>query len=36
VRSRTHPETVLNDHAEWSRRWIDALETSKDMKAHRV
>jgi phytanoyl-CoA hydroxylase len=36
VRSRSHPETVLTDHAEWSRRWERALETSKGMKAHRV
>jgi phytanoyl-CoA hydroxylase len=36
VRSRAHPETVLTDHAEWSRLWEEALETSKGVKAHRV
>lgn len=36
VRSRNHPETVLTDHAEWSRRWEEALTTSVGAKAHRV
>lgn len=36
ARSRSHPETVLTDHAEWGRRWVDALETSKGVKAHRT
>lgn len=36
VRSRAHPETVLTDHATWSQRWVDALETSKGIQAHRV
>ena len=36
ARSRKNPDTVLTDHAEWSRRWIEALETSKGMKAHRT
>jgi phytanoyl-CoA hydroxylase len=35
ARSRQHPESVLTDHAEWSRRWIAALESSKGIKAHR-
>ena len=35
ARSR-HPETVLTDHAEWSRRWEQALENSRGIKAHRV
>ena len=35
ARSRLHPETVLTDHAEWSRRWQEALESSKNVKAHR-
>nr|CAA9253040.1 Phytanoyl-CoA dioxygenase [uncultured Armatimonadetes bacterium] len=36
ARSRAHPETVLTDHAEWSRRWVEALESSKGIRAHRV
>ncbi len=36
ARSRAHPESVLTDHAEWSRRWVEALENAKGMKAHRV
>lgn len=36
ARSRAHPETVLTDHAEWSRRWEEALEKSKGMHAHRT
>lgn len=36
ARSRRHPETVLTDHEEWSRRWIEALEKSKGLQAHRV
>jgi len=36
VRSRAHPETVLTDHAEWARRWEEALAQSKGMQAHRV
>jgi len=36
ARSLENPESVLNDHAEWSRRWIEALETSKGVKAHRT
>lgn len=36
ARSRAHPESALTDHAEWSRRWVEALETSKGAKAHRV
>ena len=36
ARSREHPESVLNDYKEWSRRWQEALESSKGMKAHRV
>jgi ectoine hydroxylase-related dioxygenase (phytanoyl-CoA dioxygenase family) len=35
ARSRQRPDSVLTDHAEWSRRWIDALESSKGIKAHR-
>lgn len=36
VRSRQDPESVLTDHAEWSRRWIEALANSQGIKAHRV
>jgi ectoine hydroxylase-related dioxygenase (phytanoyl-CoA dioxygenase family) len=36
VRSRRHPESVLTDHAEWSRRWVDALASAKGIQAHRV
>jgi ectoine hydroxylase-related dioxygenase (phytanoyl-CoA dioxygenase family) len=34
--SRKNPESVLTDHAEWSRRWKEALATSQGIKAHRV
>jgi ectoine hydroxylase-related dioxygenase (phytanoyl-CoA dioxygenase family) len=36
VRSRRNPESVLTDHAEWTRRWKEALATSQGIKAHRV
>jgi hypothetical protein len=36
ARSRAHPESVLTDHREWCRRWIDALEKAKGTHAHRV
>lgn len=36
ARSRNHPESVLTSHAEWSRRWIESLATSQNIKAHRV
>lgn len=36
ARSRMNPESELSDHAEWSRRWIEALESSQGIKAHRV
>ena len=36
ARSRAHPETVLTDHAQWSRLWAEALENAKGMRAHRV
>lgn len=36
ARSRRNPESVLTDHAEWSRRWKEALATSQGIKAHRV
>ena len=36
VRSRKYPASVLNDHTEWSRLWVDALANSKGIKAHRV
>jgi phytanoyl-CoA hydroxylase len=36
ARSRAHPESELTDHAEWSRRWVEALENSRGVEAHRV
>lgn len=36
ARSRRDPASVLTDHAEWSRRWKEALENSRGIKAHRV
>lgn len=36
ARSAAHPENVLTDHAEWSRRWVEALSTSQNVRAHRV
>src|SRR5579871_1141221 len=36
ARSRQDPESVLTDHAEWCRRWIAALESSKGIQAHRL
>ena len=36
ARSPSHPETVFTDHAEWSRRWTEALESAKGIKAHRT
>lgn len=35
ARSRLHPDTELWDHAEWSRRWQQALESAQGIKAHR-
>ncbi len=35
ARSRTNPESVLTDHAEWARRWAEALERGKGMRGHR-
>ena len=36
ARSRRAPECVLTDHGEWSRRWAEALESSRGMAAHRT
>ena len=36
VRSRSHPESVLTDHSEWARQWVEALAASEGMKWHRV
>lgn len=36
ARSRAHPERVLTDPAEWSRRWVEALAQAKGVQAHRV
>ena len=36
ARSHAHPEQELTDYAEWSRRWVEALENSRGIQAHRV
>ena len=36
ARSEKDPARVLTDHAEWSRRWAEALEAAKGIQAHRV
>lgn len=36
ARSQADPASVLTDHAEWSRRWAEALEAAKGIQAHRV
>ncbi|CAG7625689.1 phytanoyl-CoA dioxygenase family protein [Paenibacillus allorhizosphaerae] len=36
VRSKSHPDSVLNDHEEWCRLWEDALVSSKGQRGHRV
>jgi phytanoyl-CoA hydroxylase len=36
ARSLKDPASALTDHAEWSRRWIVALEASKGIQAHRT
>lgn len=36
ARSNAHPEQELTEYAEWSRRWVEALENSRGVKAHRV
>ena len=36
TRSRSHPETVLTDHAVWDQQWAEALESSRGVSAHRV
>ena len=35
ARSRANPQSELSDHAEWSRRWAEALERGKGMRGHR-
>ena len=35
TRSRSNPDSVLDDHAEWSRLWMEALEQSTGVRAHR-
>jgi ectoine hydroxylase-related dioxygenase (phytanoyl-CoA dioxygenase family) len=35
ARSRANPQSTLTDHAEWSRRWAEALERGKGMRGHR-
>ena len=36
ARSASHPESVLTNHAEWSRQWQEALANSVGIQAHRV
>jgi ectoine hydroxylase-related dioxygenase (phytanoyl-CoA dioxygenase family) len=36
VRSRSNPNSVLRDHAEWSRLWEKALASKEKVKLHRV
>lgn len=36
TRSRKNPETVCTSHEEWCTRWIQGLENSKGIQAHRV
>jgi phytanoyl-CoA hydroxylase len=36
VRSSAYPESALTDHAEWSRRWEEALAKPQTARAHRV
>ena len=35
ARSRSNPESVLTNHAEWDRLWAEALDNSKGIRAHR-
>jgi hypothetical protein len=35
VRSRSNPDSVLDDHAEWCQLWIELLEGSKGIAHHR-
>lgn len=36
ARSRAHPERELTDYNEWCRLWVDALNNSQGVQAHRV
>ncbi len=36
VRSRTNPAGVLTDHSQWCALWMEALESSKGKRLHRV
>ncbi len=36
ARSRRNPASELRDHAEWSRRWAEALAKAQGVQAHRV
>jgi len=36
VRSREDPSSVLDDHDTWCKLWIDAMENSKGVAAHRT
>jgi len=35
VRSRSNPDSVLAEHAEWDRLWAEALAEKKGVRAHR-
>jgi hypothetical protein len=35
ARSRANPRSVLTDHAEWCRRWVEGLERGKGYKFYR-
>jgi len=35
VRSASNPDSVLTDHEEWCRRWIEALASSPERSLHR-
>ena len=35
VRSRSNPDAVLDDHAEWCRLWTESLERPQGIPAHR-
>ena len=36
VRSQRDPDSVMHDHAEWCRLWIDAFENPKGVVTHRA
>ena len=36
VHSESNPSSVVTDHAEWRKRWLEALESSKGVSWHRT